>query len=133
MSKKSRRARHGGGAQRLDYDQTVSGTVSDWSIWEIPAKSTNLAILLSIRDLISASSAAHCSFWAASAYYDLEQAIASEIPPARLQHKVRMLGPLCDACLAEWRAARETTSPAHPPETSLPDTRSRAIRVNATT
>ncbi len=61
-------------------------------------------------------------------YYDLEQAIASEIPPARLQHKVRMLGPLCDACLAEWRAARETTSPAHPPETSLPDTRSRAIR-----
>ncbi len=61
-------------------------------------------------------------------YYDLEQAIASETPPARLQHKVRMLGPLCDACLAEWRAARQTHSSTPPPELSLPDNRSRAIR-----
>lgn len=61
-------------------------------------------------------------------YYDLEQAIAAQTPAARLQHKVRMLGPLCDACLAAWRTAREMESSAHPQEVSLPDNRSQAIR-----
>ena len=61
-------------------------------------------------------------------YYDLEQAIAAETPPARLQHKVRMLGPLCDACLADWRASRETQGQPQVQEARLPDTRSQAIR-----
>jgi hypothetical protein len=59
-------------------------------------------------------------------YYDLESAIAAETPAGRLQHRVRMLGPLCDACLSDWRLSREISAPHL--EIELPDHRSRAIR-----
>src|SRR5690349_9460833 len=39
-------------------------------------------------------------------YYDLENTLVLDGPGNDTQHKVRMLGPLCDACLADWHASR---------------------------
>lgn len=59
-------------------------------------------------------------------YYDLEQALAAEVPATRIQHKVRILGPLCDVCLSEWLTNRLAQSEVE--EVAVPDMRSAAIR-----